>query len=165
VRHPLGMLCTTAGVVIGLSNRQATDTSICRHFEDGSDGTRTRDLRRDSSVGRWSRSAVRDQAKETQRVAPIDLGGGGQGKSVRSDMNLTYHSVSVVGPEPGHARRSWGGRSFPRALAFEPSCAGGGPASQNVSRVRTCARETQSCAARASRPPRIQVPPRKRNRG
>jgi hypothetical protein len=37
----------TAGVVIGLSNRQATDTSICRHFEDGSDGTRTRDLRRD----------------------------------------------------------------------------------------------------------------------
>jgi len=41
------LLRKTAGVVIGLSNRQATDTSICRHFEDGSDGTRTRDLRRD----------------------------------------------------------------------------------------------------------------------
>jgi len=47
VSYLQGMLRTTAGVVIGLSNRQATDTSICRHFEDGSDGTRTRDLRRD----------------------------------------------------------------------------------------------------------------------
>ena len=47
VSYLLGMLRTTAGVVIGPSIRQATDTSICRHFEDGSDGTRTRDLRRD----------------------------------------------------------------------------------------------------------------------
>jgi hypothetical protein len=42
VSHFLEMLRKTAGVVVGLSNRQATDTSICRYFEDGSDGTRTR---------------------------------------------------------------------------------------------------------------------------
>jgi len=47
VSYLLEMLRKTGGVVIGLSNRQATDTPICRLFEDGSDGTRTRDLRRD----------------------------------------------------------------------------------------------------------------------
>ena len=47
VSYLLETLRKTAGVVIGLSNRQAKDASICRHFEDGSDGTRTRDLRRD----------------------------------------------------------------------------------------------------------------------
>jgi len=55
------MLRKTGGVVIGLSNRQATDTPICRLFEDGSDGTRTRDLRRDRPLRgsrgerRWTR--------------------------------------------------------------------------------------------------------------
>jgi hypothetical protein len=38
---------TTSGVVIGQSNHGAAPSRICRHFEDGSDGTRTRDLRRD----------------------------------------------------------------------------------------------------------------------
>jgi len=68
------MLRTTAGVVIGLSNRQATDTSICRHFEDGSDGTRTRDLRRDRPVqrGLHGRRPVRDRSDHKRFAAPAD---------------------------------------------------------------------------------------------
>ena len=57
VSYLLGMLRTTAGVVIGLSNRQATDTAICSISMNGSDGTRTRDLRRDSSAARVSVSS------------------------------------------------------------------------------------------------------------
>jgi hypothetical protein len=36
-----------AGVVLDPSNHRAAHSPICRHFENGSDGTRTRDLRRD----------------------------------------------------------------------------------------------------------------------
>ena len=64
VSYLLGMLRATAGVVIGLSNRQATDTAICRHFEDGSDGTRTRDLQRDRPLraSRRRRRLTRDRS-------------------------------------------------------------------------------------------------------
>ena len=46
-----------AGVVLDPSNHRAAHSPICRHFENGSDGTRTRDLRRDRplrGIARWT---------------------------------------------------------------------------------------------------------------
>jgi hypothetical protein len=63
-------------VVIGLSNRQATDTSICGHFEDRSDGTRTRDLRRDRpGMALPVRAGIGGDLRREQRVSHLVLRG------------------------------------------------------------------------------------------
>jgi hypothetical protein len=65
------------------------ETGVSRTFRYGSDGTRTRDLRRDSSVRCWSAQVMPRPTLANVRFVGIPRVDVGHRSSARSDSNLT----------------------------------------------------------------------------